>query len=258
MEQIHDSHDNAGYSEAVAAWLEANTIRCPVGRIPREQCEALRARPLITDTLPVRRPGEYELLWRPERCKICKGWDWIKKHGDASGGAQPLPASRKEKKPMTNDKPASPAQKTKTCRKCGRTLPVTEFYECLTRRDGYRPQCKDCERAATRERSRIKKQASASPQAGATAPATDTIEPALVTLSPGVSPGAPPDARPHYDRLSKLPPRPYAGAAKVEVITKIMSLINEFLSDAYNKGLVAGRREAMEKIRAALEGGAIS
>ena len=165
MEQIHDSHDNAGYSEAVAAWLEANTIRCPVGRIPREQCEALRARPLITDTLPVRRPGEYELLWRPERCEICKGWDWIKKHGDASGGAQPLPASRKEKKPMTNDKPASPAQKTKTCRKCGRTLPVTEFYECLTRRDGYRPQCKDCERAATRERSRIKKQASASPQA---------------------------------------------------------------------------------------------
>ena len=140
---------------------------------------------------------------------------------------------------MTNDKPASPAQKTKTCRKCRRTLPTPEFYGSPINRDGCRRQCKDCEKAASRERARIKRQASPGPQPPAPG------EPALVALSPGVSPGAPPDAQPlHYGRLSKLPLQPYAEVAA--------------------QGFKAGRRLALEKIRTTLElgetekGGAIS
>ena len=154
---------------------------------------------------------------------------------------------------MTNDKPASPAQKTKTCRKCGRTLPTPEFYGSPINRDGCRRQCKDCEKAANRERARIKRQASPG-------------EPALVTLSPGVSPGAPPDAQPpHYGRLSKLPLQPYAEvAAQAETMARTISLLRGFYAEAYNQGLKAGRRLALEKIRATLEleetekGGAVS
>ncbi len=33
---------------------------------------------------------------------------------------------------------------TKVCHKCGRELPVSEFYKDKTRKDGLRPYCKEC------------------------------------------------------------------------------------------------------------------
>ncbi|MCK5605415.1 hypothetical protein KAR91_26220 [Candidatus Pacearchaeota archaeon] len=33
----------------------------------------------------------------------------------------------------------------KSCYKCGREKPLTEFYKCRTRKDGYQPLCKQCQ-----------------------------------------------------------------------------------------------------------------
>ena len=35
-------------------------------------------------------------------------------------------------------------EKTKTCRRCGRTLPIEEFSKNRMSRDGYLYRCKDC------------------------------------------------------------------------------------------------------------------
>lgn len=38
--------------------------------------------------------------------------------------------------------------KTKKCPKCGRELPVTEFYKRAAAADGLQPYCKNCQQAA--------------------------------------------------------------------------------------------------------------
>lgn len=249
-------------------WLEANTIRCPVGRISHDDCERLMVRPRLQEIIGGLggRPGDAPPLPRPEKCESCKGWNWIKKHG----GAETPPLKKKESRMndiITRDISTATAKvvsapagqtKTKHCNNCGRTLPITEFYESRTRRDGLRSQCKACEKART-ARNRVKwlaRQAKASPssarpdqlppQPAAVKP--ETLEPALVTLSPGLSPGAASDAQPS-DRLSKRPLRSYAEAAsKDEIFGKIKTLLDSIWAEAYEQGLKSGHRMALEKI----------
>lgn len=40
---------------------------------------------------------------------------------------------------------------TKICSKCGKELPITDFYTKKTGKDGYYSQCETCHRATTRE-----------------------------------------------------------------------------------------------------------
>lgn len=51
--------------------------------------------------------------------------------------------------PMT--KPLAPQAQTKTCTKCGRELPISEFYAKAGSKDGLQTQCKECHNAATRK-----------------------------------------------------------------------------------------------------------
>lgn len=305
-------------------WLDANTVRCPVGRISRDDCKRLAARLPVAEALKSYggRPGAPYPLARPAHCHACEGWQFWSTHPfdrqqhekqiASRGGAEAqrktkdkvksllsVSASQREKTTLEDimtDNISEVKPKTKHCNGCGRTLPITEFYETLHNKSGLRPQCKECERARTRRRSAAIK---AAKQSGATQPCaqppTQPVssrrdaetqgkilgEPALVTLSPGVSPGAPPEAQPPrrtdnltslvppprrgdnrgeqpqpppVGRLFKLPPRPYAEtAAQDEAMTKIMSLLRDFRAEAYEQGLMAGHRLALEKIRSTLE-----
>jgi len=46
----------------------------------------------------------------------------------------------------------------KTCTKCGKTKPLSEFHKQRARRDGHRPACKECACAASREWNRANKE----------------------------------------------------------------------------------------------------
>ena len=46
---------------------------------------------------------------------------------------------------------------TKVCKKCGRELPITEFYTNKDCKDGHVGRCKDCINAYQRERYALKK-----------------------------------------------------------------------------------------------------
>lgn len=56
--------------------------------------------------------------------------------------------------PEDNDQPMktplAPQAQTKTCTKCGRELPVSEFYARAGSKDGLQTICKDCHNAATK------------------------------------------------------------------------------------------------------------
>lgn len=41
---------------------------------------------------------------------------------------------------------------TKVCTKCGRALPLSNFYRCTRNKDGLQCWCKDCQSEATRKR----------------------------------------------------------------------------------------------------------
>lgn len=65
--------------------------------------------------------------------------------------------------PEDNDEPLgnlAPQAKTKTCTKCGRELPISEFYAKAGSKDGLQTICKECHNEASR-RSRAKAQAQA-------------------------------------------------------------------------------------------------
>jgi len=93
-------------------WLEANTIKCPLGRVSLKQCEALRRRPRYE-------PGGAG-LYRPEACEGCTVWE--------------------DKMP----------EQLKRCSKCGEEKPVSEFYRDARARDGLKSRCKECYDAARR------------------------------------------------------------------------------------------------------------
>ena len=46
---------------------------------------------------------------------------------------------------------------TKVCSKCGRELPITEFYGNRHNKDGFQDRCKDCQREWNREYAKRKK-----------------------------------------------------------------------------------------------------
>lgn len=56
--------------------------------------------------------------------------------------------------PEDNDEPMktplAPQAQTKTCTKCGRELPISEFYARAGAKDGLQTICKDCHNAATK------------------------------------------------------------------------------------------------------------
>ena len=52
----------------------------------------------------------------------------------------------------TMSNPLAPQAQTKTCTKCGRELPISEFYAKAGSKDGLQTQCKDCHNAATERR----------------------------------------------------------------------------------------------------------
>lgn len=65
--------------------------------------------------------------------------------------------------PEDNDEPMgnlAPQAKTKTCTKCGRELPISEFYAKAGSKDGLQTICKECHNEASK-RSRAKAQAQA-------------------------------------------------------------------------------------------------
>lgn len=54
-----------------------------------------------------------------------------------------------EDKEETMNTPLAPQAQTKTCTKCGRELPISEFYARAGAKDGLQTQCKECHNAAT-------------------------------------------------------------------------------------------------------------
>ena len=128
-------------------WLEKNTIACPVGRVSRSQCQALRQRPTVKD-LATGGLGWQDgmgfnrknLLAMPSACEECKGWEDMKKKAEKKNGKKA--ASKEVKKP--EQAKAQEATKFKTCRKCGQTLPVSQFYRDKGLKDGYKNECKEC------------------------------------------------------------------------------------------------------------------
>ena len=54
-----------------------------------------------------------------------------------------------EDKEETMSNPLAPQAQTKTCTKCGRELPISEFYAKAGSKDGLQTRCKDCHDAAT-------------------------------------------------------------------------------------------------------------
>jgi len=92
-------------------WLRTNTFLCPrgVGRITPAFCEELRNRPPFQPTGP-------RMNYRPPACEGCEGVGAMEEN----------------------------VEETKTCRRCGRTLPIEEFSKNRMSRDGYLHRCKDC------------------------------------------------------------------------------------------------------------------
>lgn len=119
-------------------WLEANTFRCPIGRVTPAQCEALRARPVFNPARPLSGP------YKPKECMECK--QWREKMNTLDGKLADEPASQA----------AKPA--TKKCSKCGKEKPLEAFARDKYTRDGLTCRCKECIRLANKERRRKTRQ----------------------------------------------------------------------------------------------------
>ena len=120
-------------------WLEKNTISCPLGRVSKKQCQALRKRPTVRDLATPRQRGQgwrdgmglstKHLLTMPGVCETCKGWEEM---------------AKKKKEKTTNKVEKDGQERFKTCKDCGKTLPASEFYTEKKMKDGLRPECKAC------------------------------------------------------------------------------------------------------------------
>jgi hypothetical protein len=89
----------------------------------------------------------------------------------------PKPDVPAEKKPA--GKPAKKTAKTrverkeKTCRRCGQTKPITEFYKKAESSDSHDYYCKECKKNFSKTHKKQKKQAQKSAEKPAQAPAPD-------------------------------------------------------------------------------------
>lgn len=71
----------------------------------------------------------------------------------------------------------------KTCSKCHRTLPETDFYQCLSAADGFFHYCKDCTKAYNKKRYHTMKAANEGLTVKPTAPPTYS-NPDLAAFTP--------------------------------------------------------------------------
>lgn len=127
---------------AVTRWLNENTAKCPVGRISKAQCEALRKRPSIKEIFS--NNGGRGINWgwkdddnrntltRPPECDSCKGWDTYAAFKE----------EEKEEKEEVVDK--------KQCTKCGETKGASEFHRDPKAKGGFKNICKNCYNARRR------------------------------------------------------------------------------------------------------------
>ena len=73
---------------------------------------------------------------------------------------------------------------TKKCAKCGRELPVTEFFKCSMHKDGLHSYCKECATEATRINRKKGKSAQTIQDVYAIAKATEDPENPLARFEP--------------------------------------------------------------------------
>lgn len=85
------------------------------------------------------------------KCKDC-----VKKALQKSQDARL--AKRKTTELKKRQEAAANCTQTKTCNKCGRTLPVTEFDRAKDTKDGYDRRCKDCKAKTYRDRKTVASQ----------------------------------------------------------------------------------------------------
>lgn len=147
-------------NDAQEKWLAENTIPCPLGRIPRDTCEAMRARPRFGDALS-KTTGETRLM--PIKCETCKGWDYWKKLAPEKKHIGPR-SQRLISKILKEEPKVSKVEKlrkeeipeTKKCLRCQQMVAVTAFYPSNKSKDGYENICRTCrsEREALVEEAR--------------------------------------------------------------------------------------------------------
>lgn len=90
-------------------------------------------------------------------CPMYQTGGWCKHKRKDVGALQPACDHAKkmnetfnpEDKEETMSNPLAPQAQTKTCTKCGRELPISEFYAKAGSKDGLQTICKDCHNAAT-------------------------------------------------------------------------------------------------------------
>lgn len=89
-------------------------------------------------------------------CPMYQTGGWCKHKRKDVGALQPACDHAKkmnetfnpEDKEEIMNNPLAPQAQTKTCTKCGRELPISEFYAKARSKDGLQTICKDCHNAA--------------------------------------------------------------------------------------------------------------
>jgi len=134
----------------VEKWLNENTFQCPLGRVSRKQCEALRNRPVFDpkNHAPITRPNDHT-LYRPQACISCTLWKEHEGICKAEGCTEPAKVKgfckkhyaqyyyRKNKE--IGRKIREMSEKLSVCEDCGK-----EFQPYQRGRQVIRRVCRDC------------------------------------------------------------------------------------------------------------------
>lgn len=131
-------------SEIVERWLTKNTVHCPLGRIPRDTCEALRARPnfkqAVNGEWSQRKTEQFRVrmfeLYMPELCETCEGWDYYRDKEEKQ-----MPAELQIKEP-----------KLVKCRVCGEEYPETKRVFLLKWPRVFRPPVQELQEKSQTEK----------------------------------------------------------------------------------------------------------